>query len=463
MPFNPSDPLGYTSDNSQKQSIQLFHTAVVTEFVSNPVSVRKTLIRQLKSGRGKRDNIINPNFIKRMPMNSIIGVRVNDGMGVTDKREIFYPFFSPHLCLPIKPGEHVWVIYEKTDDKTLGYWISRKCGDFQVDDLNYTHADRSHQYRSLTKDRGIPLLLGAGGDKNQKAVPGFPNGDPHSRKKRTLAGSHGFGKIVKNATSFGGNLSVNEFIGEPVPRISKRVGDVVLQGSNNTSIVMGTDYNSTGDRPFKSFGTSMKDPGQGAIDICVGRGQSNSTSAAYTKKGVTNKRGYNEISKHPRKELLLGVDNPAEGSPDFSLDLSRIYVSMKTDADSMFAIDVEGMDRSEGGKPAIVLKSTQVRLVAREDMKITIGDADTGSAVVLKADGNIVFIPGPEGVIKLGGDDADKAILTTNPTFTSETEGSVSAAPVLTVAQGILGYPEGSPELESPIHFSTLATKVLVK
>ena len=121
------------------------------------------------------------------------------------------------------------------------------------------------------------------------------------------------------------------------------------------------------------------------------------------------------------------------------------------------------MDRSEGGKPAIVLKSDQLRLVARDDLKITIGDAETGSSVVLKADGNIVFIPGPEGIIKLGGDDADKAILTTNPLFTSESGGTVSAVPVVTVAQGILGYSEGSPQLASIAHFSTLATKVLVK
>ena len=464
--YNPSDPLGLYKNNSQQESTatRIFHTAVVAEFISNPSRVRGTLLRELSRGRaGKGDNLVNSRFISKMPMNSIVGIRVSDGSGIINVKEIFYPFFSPHLCLPVKPGEHVWVIYEKTNDRTLGYWVSRKCSDLQVDDLNFTHSDRVSQYKSREKASPFLLNLNQGGSDRQIRAPGFPNGDPNTSASRTLRDSNGYSMIVKKALSYGGSGGTNEFIGEAVPRITKKVGDVVFQGSNNTSIILGTDYGATGTRPIKSFGFSMLDPGQGAIDICAGRGQTKASAGAFEVGGVTNTRGYNETPKHPKREIRMGVDNPAEGTPDLSTDLSRIYVSMKTDVDNIFSIDVEGMDRSEGGKPAIVLKSDQLRLVARDDLKITIGDAETGSSVVLKADGNIVFIPGPEGIIKLGGDDADKAILTTNPLFTSESGGTVSAVPVVTVAQGILGYSEGSPQLASIAHFSTLATKVLVK
>ena len=42
-----------------------------------------------------------------------------------------------------------------------------------------------------------------------------------------------------------------EFIGEPVPSYSKRCGDLVLQGSNNTLISLGTD------RSFKNESKSL--------------------------------------------------------------------------------------------------------------------------------------------------------------------------------------------------------------
>ena len=302
--YNPSDPLGLYRNNSQQESTstRIFHTAVVTEFISNPARARGSLLRELSRGRqGKGDNLVNSRFVSKMPMNSIVGIRVSDSSGITNTREIFYPFFSPHLCLPVKPGEHVWIIYEKTNDRTLGYWVSRKCSDFQVDDLNFTHADRVSQYRSRERDSPFLLNIGQGGSDRQIRSPGFPNGDPGTSASRTLRDANGYSKIVKKASSYGGSGGTNEFIGEPVPRITKKVGDVVFQGSNNTSIVLGTDYGATGARPIKCFGLSMLDPGQGAIDICAGRGQTGASAGAFETGGITNTRGYNETPKHPKK------------------------------------------------------------------------------------------------------------------------------------------------------------------
>jgi hypothetical protein len=259
----------------------------------------------------------------------------------------------------------------------------------------------------------------------------------------------------------GKNSVANQFIGEPVPRISKAMGDLVLQGSNNASIVLGTEFGPDGINNLTTFPRSMPDPGQGAIDICAGRGQTTNTSAAFRPGGIINKRGYNEISKNPGRELLKGSENVNEGVSSFANDLSRIYVSMKTSADDKFGIDVLGMERSEGGEPAIVLKSDQVRLLARDDLKIVVGKGSEGASVVLKADGNIVFIPGPSGVIKLGGDDADKALIAAPAGKTLHAGGSVNIPITLSTSAG--GAVGAAAELAESMNYSTFATKVLVK
>ena len=54
-----------------------------------------------------------------------------------------YPFFPPHLCFPVKPGEQVWVVQDSPDTPTkIQYWMCRIPEPAQVDDINFTHADR---------------------------------------------------------------------------------------------------------------------------------------------------------------------------------------------------------------------------------------------------------------------------------------------------------------------------------
>jgi hypothetical protein len=107
---------------------------------------------------------------------------------------------------------------------------------------------------------------------------------------------------------------------------------------------------------------------------------------------------------------------------------------MLDDVDSAFQIDIDGIEKS-GSSSAVVLKSDQVRLVARNDVKITVGD--TGAGIVIKSNGEIVIIPAATSVIKLGGDDADKAILC--QTAIQAIPGNVTAAPVISTAGGIIG------------------------
>ena len=114
-------------------------------------------------------------IFKLAPRNSCIVKILNDA----DKNDIPYtlcfPFFSPHLALPLKPGEQVWVFLENPDDRTKawGYWMSRVHGPDFVDDVNFTHLDRAFEH-----------ITRAGNEQQEtseedppEAEPSFPNGD----------------------------------------------------------------------------------------------------------------------------------------------------------------------------------------------------------------------------------------------------------------------------------------------
>jgi hypothetical protein len=481
---DPNRPLGI-GFKAKGPSSRVFYTAVVSDFYSNPSDLANYHKATLR-GNGEVPGVQNPQYIDKMPRNSISAYIISDKKGKFKKPYIFYPFFSPHLCLPVKPGEHVWVIFETLrGNESLGYWITRKSVDINVDDINYTHADRMSvdhlsdvvETRSTIDDIPLGSMFGTstgGGSTSEDFIgPSFPAGSRGQAINRTMADRDQYGEIIRFSEALGNVGYCNQFIGEPVPRFSKAVGDVVLQGSNNAMIVLGSERAgpiNTGvadtDTP-NPFPGGIPESGQGAIDIVVGRGQTEETAAFSAPDGVLNTRGYHEIPKNAI-ESESGEENAHEGNPDFINDLSRIYMSMKTSADQNFSINIENVEHSEGSKPAIVLKTAQLRMVASEDLKIVIGEEGTGSAVVLKADGNIVFVPGSGGIIKLGGEDADKAILTTSSTATpavSNNAGTITATPVITSAGGQLALPQSSADVATSagIHTSAYATKVLVK
>ena len=205
------------------------------------------------------------------------------------------------------------------------------------------------------------------------------------------------------------------------------------------------------------MGTSAA-TGRGSIDIVAGRGQDSPTiysSSGLATRGIDEDISYEEIDKAP--EVTGAESNINEGDPDFINDLSRIYVSMLTNADENFDIQIVDIDESGEG-PAVVVKSSQVRLLARDDLKIHVGDPDTGASVVIKSDGHMIFIPGTGGVIKLGGEDADRAILCTDGTqsVSGGDSGTVSSTQIGTTAMGAIGLGEST-------GFGTYATKVLIK
>ena len=403
-----------------------------------------------------------PEMLELAPRNACIVQIVTDQQA--DKEEkagmMCFPFFPPYLCMPVKPGEHVWVFVEDPSGagSRLGYWICRVAEPITVDDLNYTHSDRS--FTSLTSDPGD---RGEDTPEDESRGVGFPNGGEGEGTKRLPDGTT-YDDLYTDALGF---QSVTL---EPVPRFTKRPGDLVLQGSNNTMICLGEDRGYTKDTIADSTAAEWSsatssgptlaqaegdeppeagdaDPNErtfsGTIDIVAGRGRypgdPDAEAELTAARLITNVRNYDEVDKNPvgAGNGSVGtnrLENPAEGDPDFFNDASRIYVSMNTLPDFNFNIEYPDVppagDPNDGapvepleefadgiGQAAIVMKSDELRLIARQDTEqdppiqgsITIikeGTADDEAGegrgiITIRPDG-VIMIDGPKVVIGSG-------------------------------------------------------------
>lgn len=390
------------------------------------------------------------------PRNSIIAKLIS---GPDRKNEngyyVMYPFFSSHLMFPVKPGEHVWGFTEPGSAGRV-FWMSRIHEPDHVEDANYTHSDRrnlptvSHPIIEQPSTKG----------KKISGTPGFPNGSSIENRETdlltetektegglkekginvsefTLPSVDEYEKIVNES------VVKNSIVNEPVPRFSKRPGDLVLQGSNNSALILGTErgYKKGTQRSIVSDKTNLfpdndqasKDKmshGMGSIDIVVGRGRlhkdpknfADSKPKDTQPRIVENTRKLYETDKNPGVIISKTKEGSAkadisEGDPDFMNDSSRIYLSMKTDPDTLFDLNYPDQPTSGnavapvGNNSAIVFKSDQVRIIARKDEEngingsiriIKEGTGDTDRAtIVLQPDGSIM-IDGPKIVIGSG-------------------------------------------------------------
>jgi hypothetical protein len=334
-----------------------FSTFVVKEFYNDPGLLSSEARSELER------QVSNSNYVKLMPVNSILGIDIENGKG---KEQILYPFFSQHLCLPIKPGEEVWAYREGN----LYYWLSRKAGSYQTEDPNYSHLTRQVNAETPEDQRSSKS---AWKDEQTTTSTLFPEGHTDFISNRVLGTFNSFEQIINNSVSYN-----SRFEPEPVPRIVKKPGDLVIQGSNNSSITLGT--------------SADKGAGKGSIDLVTGRTISNQI--------VDNDRNYQEINK----QLLATNDAPVS----YSSDKSRLYITMLDDVDRAFQIDIDGIEKS-GASSAAVLKSDQVRLVARNDVKIKA--ENSGASIVIRANGDIVVVPGSEGQVYLAGTSSDQPYL----------------------------------------------------
>ena len=394
------------------------------------------------------------------PRNSVICTLLTDGNSTAESSDIIcFPFFSSHVCFPVKPGEQVWIVRQGlgTPSEERTYWMSRVPSEIALEDVNYTAFTRNITQTHTGSIKPQSRLL---------EVPNNESGEPIIRGED--------GAVKEIATK---SLESAQVCFEAVPRLTKRPGDLALQGSNNTAIILGTDrgegtYNLS-NRPSNpsTSNTSPKKSTKkkaGSIDIVAGRGRFFEAASEEIKK--SRKKGPAAGTKNSTQPFITANDldsfevdknpavtqdlkdkpeedprtfakipepgnlktNPSEGDPDFLADASRIYVTEWTDVDVNLGLDQIIPSKIQGGKfepvkgPSIAVKSDHIRIVARkipnekatkdklppkyEDVKGTIrivkeGDSKKDLAcIIIEADGTIQ-ISGPKIFIGRSNDD----------------------------------------------------------
>ena len=160
---------------------------------------------------------------------------------------------------------------------------------------------------------------------------------------------------------------------EPIPTFVVTKSEKVIEGANNTYIVLGRDRPASRASGYGGMGDTQA----GAIDLVVGR------LGAAVAAGVN-------------------ADN------DFKRDSARIYISQKTDIDENFQLAKGGVGASTA-KSGIALKADAIRIIAREGIKLVTGtdtenskggsvDSVAGIDLIAGNDGRIAKNPGDPGL-----------------------------------------------------------------
>lgn len=477
---------------------------VTKEKVEYWEKVLKLTLNSTKKFLSGPDDPTEQNLIRFFPRNTIIAQKRLTGGSRFTPPMILYPFFPSHLSLPCKPGELVWALFEDANvgGEKLAYWMCSVVQPYFVEDVNHTHMPfifRPHQTKKSV-DAKIPYELRNGVVKLLKNEEGKLVDEKGNVAFKTDVKSQVlnsdqediFEKLID--TTDAGILTTFEAI----PRFHKRPGDIVFEGSNNSLIVLGTQRNG----PIAQFtqgkassttagATKPVLPGlvpvkqlnmqnSGMIDMVVGRGYTQKTGGKPV--DVTYLGGFGVIKQEIDKLNL----SPNEGDPDFANDRSRIQISQRSTPDLDFNLNTYFSDKMNiydnigDGDAAVVIKSDKIRLIARSDIsfvvtsyvqseipnnssikhsfKNEVEDQKQWASITIRSNGDIIFTPAEKGLIKLGGDDADKAILCTDNLDTKPIaqDGKVQYTPgIISTGADLIGTGAAKQ--------GTFASKILVK
>lgn len=288
-----------------------FFTGIVKDVISNPYEyLRQNFddtthsMKDVLSGKVKPEIVVggtpkevdisadieNSDLIETMPMNSIFSYIVDNNRSQdSGKYVVCYPFFPPHLSLPLKAGEYVWIIREKIGNLNYYYWLCRKVAPLQIDDINFTNFERIPAVSNiLTAKRNLSekeIDINGAYSLDEASVSNYD-----TRIKGTPQNSSNL--PTRLSTLLNQSFSnKKDFTGEPIPRLAKGCGDLLLQGSNNAGIHLttekfGSGLNALANTAF-SLGSSENinaKPLSPAIDLFVGRKKKSVSDIAFAGK-----------------------------------------------------------------------------------------------------------------------------------------------------------------------------------
>jgi len=383
----------------------MFKEAYVQEVLIDPSLYPFADIND-KEAEKPEDNLLTSETITRgeillAPYNSCVAVLVEDA----DAAEILaYPLLQDHLSLPLKAGEHVWVV----QIGSRYFWLCRRNFDQRVDDVSLSWAGRFGSQSTGPENTADASDSAAG-----KTTKSPTNNNAKLEKK------YPFEKQKPEDVTLEEYWSTrSKHASEAVPAYKKKPGDLVLQGSNNTLICLGSGggHKKEDDVNLEtpSLATVKNEPGTGTIDLVTGRGRYapvKATSGEDIGDPPIRTGLFKAISafKYSERDKAVALNNPdqkpnlPEGDADFGYDASRIYISsnMLPDTDFTLVPNYPKIPKVLGASPAeidpaaaigsgIVLKSDNIRIISRYHVY---GDLDgDGVADGTDVNGNIRIV-----------------------------------------------------------------------
>jgi hypothetical protein len=394
------DLLNDVDKKLQKGTEYRFLSGYVKEIITNPysylnrpykvndqttyseVTIKDVLsgrITTLPGGENVKSPIKNFEHVANMPMNSSIVQIIDDGRGSDgEKPVICYPFFPSHFSLPLKVGEYVWMIEENIKGVINYYWMCRKTGIMQVEDLNFTNLERTSINASMY-------------DKHEESGGVFIPSSETKEKMISLAKSEvsniaeeSYSNLLKNSFNH-----VTEFVGEAVPRMKKRSSDLLFQGSNNSGIHLTVEKFS--DLSQDNTDESLNDGyvNSPAIDIFIKRGPPNLDTIKIKNFSDADKNiEHEEINKIRDLEGLI-FDNLSDEllDTDPQSAASRIYMSNNSNFDDDFGLVIDNLDSQSG--TCIISYTKNNRLVGTDNTRIL--NISGESYIDMTSSGNVVI------------------------------------------------------------------------
>ena len=376
-----------------------FLTAKVTDVIVDPDIFIEKKIEKVKNFEQKISEDSRHLIEERkVPRNSVI-CKILDSRSSSEINNdvICFPFFSSHMSMPIKVGEIIWVVHERDNiNGSSYYWMSRKHGIEQVDDVNYTNLERTDVVETEIKSRlnaGTYQRLKSGED--PATVEKKLHVNPVPEEATGVTKKYFTSNLINNAVNFS-----DKFVFEAVPKISKLPGDMLLQGSNNAFLQLTTEKFKIVDEEEQESNASAVESSSPAIDLCIFRKKLELSEADNL--SIENTDGKSELIK------TTNIYKSYDVNVHYDLDAlncgGRFYLSNNCSIDEVFDISnyEDGEDKvfeSHTGASAIIY-SDHVRLKSNKTLRLSNNFAE--------GEGSYIEID-ESGIISIGSKKGDKS------------------------------------------------------